>query len=461
MAEPDRSRYRVVVVEDDGAMRELLVESLTEEGYTVRGAGGGREGVSAVRSGEVDLVVTDLRMPDLDGLDMMREFRALPSTPDVILITAFGSIDTAIKAMKLGASDYITKPFEMEQLAIAVDRALRDRELRHELARLREEVAGRYRFENIIGRSAAMQEVFDLIRRVADSPVSVLITGESGTGKELVARALHFNSLRKDSPFLAVNCAAIPDTLLESELFGYKRGAFTDATQDRVGLLEEAGDGTLFLDEIAELSPQLQAKLLRALQEREIRPLGATKNVAINVRFVSATNRDLDERLKSGEFREDLYYRLNVVQIDIPPLRERVEDVIPLASHLLSRAAERAGKAETQRGIAPEAAKALLGYAWPGNVRELENVMERAVALSQQQQIQVADLPQGLIKRRPGDALAAAAARRLTLSELEKEYILQVLAEEKGNKSRAASRLGLDRKTLYRKLDEYRRAEGA
>ena len=452
---PSMSKHTVLVVEDDSAMRELLTESLTEEGYTTLGAAGGREGIRHVRSGQVDLVVTDLRMPDLDGLDMIREIRSLPACPDVILITAFGTIDTAIKAMKLGAFDYITKPFEIEQLLIAVDRALRDRELRHELARLREEVADKYRFENIIGRSTAMQEVFDLIRRVADSPVSVLVTGESGTGKELVARALHFNSRRKGQPFMAVNCAAIPDTLLESELFGYKRGAFTDATQDRKGLLEEAGGGTVFLDEIAELSPQLQAKLLRTLQEREIRPLGSSVSVPIDVRFVSATNRELEALLRSGEFREDLYYRLNVVNIAIPPLRERVEDVLPLAGHLLQQAATRAGLG--QKSISPEAAKVLLGYHWPGNVRELENVMERAVALSQARQIQVPDLPPALLERRPGEALAAAAARQLTLSDLEKEYILQVLSEEKGNKSRAAARLGLDRKTLYRKLEEYRK----
>jgi len=457
MVDAQKQRYTVLVVEDDNAMRELLAESLVDEGYTVLGAAGGREGVKAVRAGQVDLVVTDLRMPDLDGLDMIREMRALPSSPDVILITAFGTIDTAIKAMKLGAFDYITKPFEIDQLLIAVDRALRDRELHHEVARLREEVADKYCFENIIGRSTAMQEVFDLIRRVADSPVSVLITGESGTGKELVARALHFNSRRKGQPFMAVNCAAIPDTLLESELFGYKRGAFTDASRDRAGLLEEASEGTVFLDEIAELSPQLQAKLLRALQEREIRPLGSTKSVPIDVRFVSATNRDLDVLLKSGQFREDLYYRLNVVQIAIPPLRERVEDVLPLAGHLLAQAAERAGKRTD--GVSSEAAKILLHYNWPGNVRELENVMERAVALSQGTQIQVGDLPPVLLERRPGDALATAAARKLTLSDLEREYILQVLSEEKGNKSRAAARLGLDRKTLYRKLEEYRREQ--
>jgi DNA-binding NtrC family response regulator len=447
--------YTVLVVEDDGAMRELLAESLTEEGYAVLQAPGGRDGVRQVRSGNVDLVVTDLRMPDMDGLDMIREIRTLPSPPDVITITAFGTIDTAIKAMKLGAFDYITKPFEIDQLLLAVGRALRDRELRHEVARLREEVAGKYRFENIIGRSAAMQEVFSLIRRVADGTVTVMITGESGTGKELVARALHFNSSRASRPFMAVNCAAIPGTLLESELFGYKRGAFTDARQDRTGLLLEANGGTVLLDEVAELPPQLQAKLLRVLQEREVRPLGTTQSVPIDVRFVSATNRDLEQLLGTGQFREDLYYRLNVVQIGIPPLRDRPEDILPLVGHLLEQAATRTHKVVD--GISPRAAKSLLAYSWPGNVRELENVIERAVALTQHREIDVSDLPPALLQRRSPDVLAEAAARQLTLSDLEREYIQQILDEEHGNKTRAAQRLGLDRKTLYRKLEEYRR----
>jgi DNA-binding NtrC family response regulator len=391
----------------------------------------------------------------MDGLDMIREIGTLPNPPMVITVTAFGTIDTAIKAMKLGAYDYITKPFEIDQLLIAVERALKERLLRHEVDRLREEVAERYRFQNIIGRSPQMQEVFDLIRRVADSPVSVLITGESGTGKELVARALHFNSQRSNHPFMAVNCAAIPGELLESELFGYRKGAFTDAQQDRTGLIVEADGGTVFLDEVAELSPQLQAKLLRVLQEREVKPLGSARSVPIDVRFVSATNRLLDQLLKTGEFREDLYYRLNVVQIAIPPLRDRQEDILPLVSHLLHQAARRAAK--DINGIAPQAAKALLAYKWPGNVRELENVIERAVALSQTPQIERCDLPPALLERRSTDVLSAAAAQNMTVADLEREYILQVLEEEEWNKSRAAQRLGLDRKTLYRKLEEYRR----
>ncbi|MCA9671145.1 MAG: sigma-54-dependent Fis family transcriptional regulator [Myxococcales bacterium] len=447
----------VLVVEDDAAMRELVVESLADEGYEVLSAGGGREGVKKVRQHHVDLVVTDLRMPDMEGLDMVRELRTLEGTPAVITVTAFGSVDTAIKAMKLGAFDYITKPFEIDQLLIAVDRALRDRQLHDEVKRLREEVRDRYGWGNIIGRSQAMNEVFELIRRVADSPVTVLITGESGTGKELVARALHYSSYRKDGPFVAVNCAAIPSQLLESELFGYKRGAFTDAHADRKGMLVEASGGTIFLDEIGELPSHLQAKLLRVLQEREVKPLGATKPVSIDVRFISATNRALEEMLGSGDFRQDLYYRLNVVQIGLPPLRDRPDDILPLASHLLERAAERAGK--TAGGIAPDAAKVLLAYQWPGNVRELENVIERAVALSQNERIQLGDLPRQLVERPAEDLLSGASARRLTLAELEQQYIVRVLAEEEGNKTRAAQRLGLDRKTLYRKLDEYKRQE--
>ena len=447
--------FTVLVVEDDGAMRELLREAMEEEGYAVISAAGGREGLRKVRGGGVDLVVTDLRMPDLDGLDMMRELRALPAPPEVIMITAFGTIDNAIKAMKLGAADYVTKPFELEELTLSVDRALRDRSLRQEVDRLREAVKDRYRMGNIIGRSAAMREVFDMIRRVAPSPVSVLITGESGTGKELVARALHFNSPRANMPFMPVNCAAIPDTLLESELFGYKRGAFTDAHRDRSGLLVEAGSGTLFLDEVAELPPQLQAKLLRVLQEREVRPLGSNTTVPMEARIISATNRDLEEMRGRDAFREDLYYRLNVVQIDIPPLRERPEDILPLAGYLLERASKRAG-CEPRR-LEPEAAKALLAHHWPGNVRELENVLERAVALCQESMVLLGDLPPSLLAPRSGDVLAAAARRQMTLSDIEREYILHVLDEEEGNKTRTARRLGLDRKTLYRKLEDYRR----
>jgi DNA-binding NtrC family response regulator len=450
----------LLVVEDDTAMRTMLREALEDDGYTVETASGGRAGIERVKQGGIDLVVSDVKMPDLDGLDMLREIKAVSPSPHVITITAFGSIDTAIRAVKLGAFDYITKPFDVDQLILSVQKALDERALRSELARLRDEVSRNYRWGNIIGKSAVMQEMFALIRRLSRSTASVLVTGASGTGKELVAKALHFNSPRRERPFVAINCAAIPDTLLESELFGYKRGAFTDARSDRAGLFVEADGGTLFLDEIAELSPALQAKLLRVLQEGEIRPLGAARSQKIDVRVVAATNKDLEERLANGSFREDLFYRLNVIHIHLPALRDRADDILPLAEHFLATATSKAGK--DIRAFHEAAKKVMLGYGWPGNVRELENVVERAVALTEGTLIRVEDLPvlPGT-RARPVDAdgeqdpLAAAAGRGLTLAELERDYIMCVLAAEGGNKTRAAQRLGLDRKTLYRKLEEY------
>src|SRR5215467_5064644 len=381
----------ILIVEDDGAMRTMLREALEEDGYAVEAVGGGRAGIERVKQGGIDLVISDVKMPDLDGLDMLREIKATNPSPHVITITAFGSIDTAIRAVKLGAFDYITKPFDVDQLILSVQKALAERELRSELARLRDEVQRSYRFSNIVGKSAPMQEVFANIRRLAGSSASVLVTGASGTGKELVAKAVHFNSPRRERPFVAINCAAIPDALLESELFGYKRGAFTDARTDRAGLFVEADGGTMFLDEIAELSPALQAKLLRVLQEGEIRPLGATRSQKVDVRVVAATNKDLEENLANGTFRQDLYYRLNTIHIHLPALRDRADDILPLAEHFLAQSAGRASK--DVRGFHEAAKKALLGYGWPGNVRELENVVERAVALVEGPLVRVDDLP--------------------------------------------------------------------
>lgn len=449
-----RARYTILVCEDDAAMRDLLQDTLTDEGFRVETAAGGYAGIARVQKGGIDLVVTDVRMPDLDGLDMLREIRgsSSDSPPHVIVITAFGSIDTAIKAVRLGAHDYITKPFNMDTLVLAVDKALEERGLRQEVARLQKEVERPYRFDNIIGRSPPMHEVFGLIRRLSSSSVNVLITGESGTGKELVARAIHYNSPRSKRPFVAVNCAAIPDQLLESELFGYKRGAFTDARTDRAGLFVEADGGSLFLDEIGDLSPALQAKLLRVLAEREIRPLGSARAEKVDVRVISATHQDLLAGMGAGTFREDLYYRLNVLQIHLPALRDRAEDILPLCEHFLTRAAERSGKRIT--GLSQPATKIFLSHSWPGNVRELENVIERAVALCEGSQITPQDLPPTLRERKPADLVGFALQRNMTLAELELEYIQRVMKEESGNKTRAAQRLGLDRKTLYRKLEE-------
>ena len=455
----NRGAAKVLVVEDDDAMRQLLVEELAEAGFNVVAAPGGRAGIDRALGEDIDLVITDLRMPDLDGFDLIRDIKAAPSSPHIVMITAFGSIETAIKAVKLGAYDYMTKPFEIEELILVADKALDERALRRQVARLQREVEGKYRFGNIIGKSDAMQEVLSLVSRVASSDVSVLVTGESGTGKELIARAIHYNSPRANRPFVAVNLAAIPAGLIESELFGHKKGSFTDAQTDRAGLFEEANGGTIFLDEIGEMALELQAKLLRVLQEQEIRPLGATQTEKVDVRVVAATNRDLEEMKSQGTFREDLYYRLNVIEVNLPALRKRPDDILLIAEHLLARSGAKSNPPRTIR-LSQEAQRALLSYRWPGNVRELQNVVERGIALCQGDTIEATDLPQQVREEKASDFLATAVARRMSLSELEREYIERVLEDESGNKTRTALRLGLDRKTLYRKLDEYSKTDG-
>jgi DNA-binding NtrC family response regulator len=450
---PRKSRAVILVVDDDADQRASLKEDLEHEGFAIELAAGGRAGLERVKRGGIDLVVSDVKMPDLDGLDLLREVRAIDPSLCVIIITGFGSIDTAIRAVKLGAYDYLPKPFETDHLLLLIDKALGERALRSEVVRLREEVNRRDRLDNLIGRSPAMQEVFGLIRRMANSQASVLVTGDSGTGKELVARAIHAHGPRKARPFVAMNCAAIPETLLESELFGYARGAHSTANADRDGLFVEANGGTLFLDEIAEMPLRLQPKLLRVLQDGEVRPLGTNKVERVDVRVIAATNRDLTAHLREGHLREDLYYRLNVVQIHLPPLRARGEDVLPLAEHFLARSAGRAG--QLLRGFSESAKKVMLSYTFPGNVRELENVVERAVALAEGEQIGPEDLPPVMRERKSQDRLATAVAQGLTLDQLEREFIERVLESEGGNKTRAALRLGLDRKTLYRKLEEY------
>ncbi len=439
-------------------MREFLVDEIGEVGYGVASAGGGREGVEIVRTEPVDLVITDLRMPDLDGFDLLRDIKASPGSPHILAITAFGSIQSAIKAVKLGAYDYITKPFEIEELIHVIDKALGERNLSQRVDRLQREVEGRFAFGNVVAHSEAMREALALVERAAASHASVLVTGESGTGKELIARALHYNSPRKQEPFVPVNLAALPENLIESELFGHKRGAFTDARADRIGLFAEADKGTIFLDEIGELAAGLQAKLLRVLQEQEIRPLGATGSQTVDVRVVAATNRDLEDMLSEGSFREDLYYRLNVIQLDIPPLRRRPEDILPLAEHFLREASAKQAPPR-QLSLSADVQQALLAYRWPGNVRELQNLIERGTALCRGEQIGLADLPNYVRERRDTDFLSSATARKLTLADLEREYIERVLEEESGNKTRTAQRLGLDRKTLYRKLEDYERRD--
>lgn len=443
----------ILVVDDDVEMRELVHDVLKARGHQVTTAGSGQEALTLLAQSDFPVVLTDLRMKGMGGTELLTEIKRVYPDIDVILMTAFGSVETAVEAMKLGASDYLTKPVRSEEIVRVVERAVREASLLREVGRLRKEVHKEYSFHQILGKSKAIQAVFDLIRRVADTPTNVLITGESGTGKELVAKAIHFNSERREGPFVPVNCAAIPEQLLESELFGHMRGAFTDAKMDKRGLFEEAQKGTVFLDEISELPLMLQAKILRVIQEKEIRRVGATKPISVDVRIIAATNLNLNLEVKAKRFREDLYYRLNVIELKLPPLRERREDIPLLVEAFLKKCGDARGKA--MKGVSESALAMLMDYAWPGNVRELENVIERAVTLSLGEKIGPDDLPPAVQGAR-GDrrVLDEAAEKTLTLHEIEKEYIKKILEKMGGNKYQAAHALGIDRKTLYRKLGE-------
>jgi DNA-binding NtrC family response regulator len=443
---------RILVVDDDQSSRELLARILTSAGHRVTALSDGREAVATLDAGDPpDLVVSDIRMAEMDGLQVIDAFRErAPETP-VILVTAFGNIDGALEAIRRGAADYLSKPYDVDAIKLVVARALQHRALAMENRALRRGLRDRYRLENVVGRSEAMLQVYKTAARVASTDATVLIQGESGTGKELVARAIHAASPRASGPFVAVDCGAIAEGVLESELFGHTRGAFTGAQVARRGLFEEAHHGTLFLDEIGDVGPNLQARLLRALQEGTIRRVGANDPIAVDVRIVAATNRDMDAAVKQGTFRADLYYRLHVVSIRIPPLRERREDIPLLAEHF----AQKHGRAEGS-AISPEARELLVAYDWPGNVRELENAVARALALNPSGVVIPEDLPDAihLAQAEPAPVPLPPPGDRPTLAELERRYASQVLGETGGNKTRAAEILGIDRKTLYRILGE-------
>ena len=443
----------IVVVDDDREMVSVLCDVLRQGGYRALSATTGADALAIVKQEDPDLLISDLRMTEMTGHQLQLQLKQIAPNLPIVIITAFGSIQTAVQSMKLGAFDYITKPFGNDELMMTVARALENRHLYQEVRRLRTELAHSYGLPNIISISPRMAAVMRMIEQVADSGASVLLSGESGTGKDLLARTMHFASARRDGPFVPVNCAAIPETLIESELFGHVRGAFTDARRGKSGLFAAASGGTLFLDEIGEMPPPLQAKLLRVIEDKKVRPLGATEESPIDVRILTATNIDLERAVEQGKFRSDLYYRVAAVSIAVPPLRERPEDIPLLTRHFLLRTGAEAGK--TTLTLAPEAMTCLTRYRWPGNIRELQNAIQRAVILCAGNVIEPGDLPPRVAGAdRSLVNLEDPVARRLTFEQLEREYLRAVLASVNGNKSEAAMVLGIDRKTLYRKLEE-------
>jgi two-component system response regulator HydG len=444
----------ILIVDDDTSHRQMLEAVLNEEGYAVTHAADGMAAVDAVSEKFYDLVLMDIRMSRMDGIEALHRIREISPGIPVIIMTAYAAVDTAVGALKSGAFDYLTKPLDIDELKILVEKAMRYGRLEQENRLLRERLGDRFDFANIVGQSPPMKRLFETISLVAPSDATVLISGESGTGKELIANAIHQNSERKDRPFIKVNCAALPEPLLESELFGHEKGAFTGAIQKKQGRFQLAHTGSIFLDEIAETAPSTQVKLLRVLQEQEFEPLGSTRSVKVDIRVIAATNRDMAHEIREGRFREDLFYRLNVVAVPLPPLRERREDILPLAEHFLGRYTEK--NRRLIKRFTPRSVDLLMRYPWPGNVRELENAVERAVILCRGDAISPDDLPDAVRSAADGEKETDTALKPgLSLKEMEKQMILRTLDETAGNRTRAADILGISRRTLQNKLKEY------
>ena len=443
----------ILLIDDDASLRRVIEYSLVENGYRVHAAASGEDGVAHFATDRCDAVITDITMPGMSGMEVLAKVRNIDPEVPVIIITAYGTIESAVEAMRKGAYDYITKPFNRDELRITLERALKMRRLERENAELRAVVIERHQFTGMIGNSVPMHHVLDLAARVAGSDATVMITGESGTGKEVLARGIHYAGTRSRGPFVAVNCAAIPETLIESELFGHRKGSFTGAVRDKEGKFELADGGTLFLDEIAGLRIDLQAKILRALQERTVEAVGRSKPVPIDVRVIAATNRDLERAVRKGTFREDLYYRLSVVTIQMPPLRERRDDVPLLVDHFLRKL-----RPQETVTVERDALAALTSYGWPGNVRELENTVERAVVLKRGSNVTLADLPEKVVHGAAGkasDIILNLPDGGISLEELERTLIIKALEKHGGNQTRAAEYLGITRPTLIYRIEKY------
>jgi two-component system response regulator PilR (NtrC family) len=451
---------KILVADDEQSMREFLDIMLKKEGYKVSLASNGEEVVKLMDNDLFDLVLLDIRMPKLDGISTLKKIKAIAPETVVIMITAYASADTAIKAMKEGAYDYITKPFKVEEIKLIINNALEKKNLQKENILLKQVVRDRYHFGNIIGQSSKMGALYDLLAKVSPTKTNILIAGESGTGKELVAKAIHYNSPRKEKPFVTLNCGAIPESLIESELFGHMKGAFTDAIATKKGLFEVADEGTIFLDEISELPLLMQVKLLRVLQDKEFKRVGGTEDIRVDVRIISATNKDLDEAVKEKRFREDLFYRLNVIQIKLPPLRERKEDIPILANHFLKKYSDELNKNILK--ISPEALQILLNYEYPGNVRELQNIIERAVALESSQELTAHNLSsylseQPLLKKGPIDIEIPSEGIDLEkmVEDLERTLLVKALDKTKGIKKKAAELLHINFRSMRYRLEKY------
>ncbi|GIK21993.1 MAG: sigma-54-dependent Fis family transcriptional regulator [Ignavibacteriota bacterium] len=443
---------KILVVDDEEIIRDSLFYILEKEGYQVDKAENGKTAYEKILANHFDLVITDIEMPLMKGTELLEKIKTINFQTSVIIITAFGSLDTAITALRNGANDYILKPVEFDELIIKVQRLFEVKDLLSENKILREEIHRKYDFENIVGKSASIKKIYEMIEAVAETDSTVLISGNSGTGKELVARALHYKSHRKNKPFIAVNCGAISENLIESELFGHKKGAFTGAISDKEGYMKAANGGTLFLDEISEMPPQLQVKLLRAIQEKEYTPVGTTISLPVNARFITTTNRNLEEEVKAGRFREDLYYRINVIDIHLPSLKEREEDIPLLADHFLDKYRKELNK--NIKGIDNEAMRAIMSHEWKGEVRELENVIERAVIFCKSDLITIQELPASFKPKADEYDFSFNGSLDESVRKFERDFILRALESNENNKEKTADALKVGLSTLYRKLKE-------